>query len=198
MYCELKMNFSSFCDSFFVRYKGGVWSCLVTRVQGAHLLLQHRNPAPQAVCALPGLPHCQPLCIPTYVNNVNGPAHSDQCEPGVTSLQSVSHPSDKRVSLTAEPGSVDLNRSGCNLGDVLCAAFMGESLWQEMPSGVSSTTEPHLIFHVCQCFPWTSWQFPALSIRCTIVGEDLCAMNNSKQSGQIAHLTPIALDYTIN
>lgn len=100
----------------------------------------------------------------------------------------MSHTSEKRVSLTAKLGSVDLNRSGCNLGDMLCTTFMGKSLWQEMPSGVRSSTEQYLIFHVYQCFPWTSpekQRFPARSIRCTIVkalkktaGQSLCAINN--------------------
>lgn len=34
VYCEVKMNFSSFSDSFFVRNKGGDCSCLISRVRG--------------------------------------------------------------------------------------------------------------------------------------------------------------------
>lgn len=59
MYCELKMNFSSFYDSFFVRNKGGVCSCLVSCVQGgsfataAHKMRYSGEAV--AMCVFPGL-----------------------------------------------------------------------------------------------------------------------------------------------
>ena len=84
----------------------------------------------------------------------------------------MSHTSEKRAALTARLGSADLNRSGCNLGDMLCTTFMGKSLRRGLPSGVRSSMEPYLISHVYQCFPWTSReerQFPACRIRRAVV-----------------------------
>lgn len=76
------------------------------------------------------------------------------------------------MSVTAKLGPVDLNRSGCNLGDMLCTTFMGKSLRQEKPSGGRASTEPYLIFRAYQCFSQTSPEerrFPARTTRCTIV-----------------------------
>jgi len=72
-YCELKMNFSSFRDSFFVRNGGGVCSCLAGRVGGSvAAAAAHRaggSGKAAAVRVLPGLLH-PPLRQPRAVSSM--------------------------------------------------------------------------------------------------------------------------------
>lgn len=129
---------AAFRIHFFFRSKGGGCSCLVSRVQGGSFAAAAHQTRSSTLSTALTAP-CNIICVNNF--SWSCPLRS-QCVRGVTSRQSVSHTSEKRAAATTKPGSVDLNRSGCNSGHMPCATFMGMPLWQEMPSAVRSSTKP--------------------------------------------------------
>lgn len=150
MYCELKMNFSSFYDSFFVRNKGCGWSCscAVSRGSGS------TNPARRKGCGcvsfqggLWQLGH--PLGMSSVELISAGAAHSGPKAQGSHSVTAVSH---SRENKCCWQGSC-LGTGQGGAWETLYAPVLWESRHGRRCLLGQVLSEPHLITAVCQGFP---------------------------------------------